>query len=70
MAKRAHFGSDFLRFLLDLREHNDRQWFQAHKDRYEAAVRDPFLRFVADLGARCRSSIRPSSPIRAPWVGP
>ena len=46
--KRAHFGPDFLRFLVDLAAHNDREWFQAHKDRYEMAVRDPFLRFVAD----------------------
>jgi uncharacterized protein (TIGR02453 family) len=50
MAKRGHFSPDFLRFLSDLREHNDREWFLAHKDRYETAVRDPFLRFVADLG--------------------
>jgi len=52
MAKPAHFGADFLRFLADLRKHNDREWFQAHKDCYETAVRDPFLRFVADLGPR------------------
>ena len=50
MAKRGHFDPDFLRFLADLRHHNDREWFLAHKDRYETAVRDPFLRFVADLG--------------------
>jgi uncharacterized protein (TIGR02453 family) len=50
MAKGGHFGPDFFRFLGDLRDHNDRHWFLAHKDRYETAVRDPFLRFVADLG--------------------
>ena len=50
MAKGGHFGPDFFRFLVDLRDHNDRHWFLAHKDRYETAVRDPFLRFVADLG--------------------
>ncbi len=50
MTKGAHFSPDFLRFLADLRKHNNREWFQAHKDRYETAVRDPFLRFVADLG--------------------
>ncbi len=50
MATRGHFGPDFLRFLSDLREHNDREWFLAHKNRYETAVRDPFLRLVADLG--------------------
>jgi uncharacterized protein (TIGR02453 family) len=52
MATRGHFGRDVLRFLRDLREHNDREWFLAHKDRYETAVRDPFLRFIADLGPR------------------
>lgn len=50
MATRGHFGPDFFRFLADLKRHNDREWFHAHKDRYETAVRDPFLRFVADLG--------------------
>ena len=50
MAKGGHFGPDFFRFLVDLRDHNNRPWFLAHKDRYETAVRDPFLRLVADLG--------------------
>lgn len=50
MAKGGHFGPDFFRLLVDLRDQNDRHWFLAHKDRYETAVRDPFLRFVADLG--------------------
>jgi uncharacterized protein (TIGR02453 family) len=54
MTTRGHFGPDFFRFLSDLREHNDREWFLAHKDRYETAVRDPFLRFVADLAPRLR----------------
>lgn len=48
----ARFGPEFLGFLTDLRKHNDRAWFQVHKDRYEAVVRDPFLRFIADLGPR------------------
>jgi uncharacterized protein (TIGR02453 family) len=49
MATRGHFGPGFLDFLADLGGHNDRAWFLAHQDRYETAVRDPFLRFVADL---------------------
>jgi len=66
--QRAHFGLDFLRFLVDLAEHNDREWFQAHKDRYEMAVRDPFLRFVADLGPRLKQLnprfVADPSPVR------
>jgi uncharacterized protein (TIGR02453 family) len=37
-------------FLRELRAHNDRDWFQRHKARYEADVRTPALRFVAEVG--------------------
>ena len=33
-------------FLRDLRENNDREWFQANKGRYLAEVRDPMLDFI------------------------
>lgn len=49
MAKSAYFGPDLFQFLSDLKEHNDRDWFQANKARYEEQVRDPFLRLIADL---------------------
>jgi uncharacterized protein (TIGR02453 family) len=45
----AHFTPDFLGFLRELARHNNRDWFNANKERYEGSVRDPFLRFVADL---------------------
>jgi len=51
----GHFTPDFLRFLADLKKHNEREWFMAHKDRYEAVVRDPFLQFIADLAPRLNS---------------
>src|SRR4051812_47440973 len=35
------------RFLRELREHNDRAWFAANKDRYETVVRDPALKLIA-----------------------
>jgi len=54
MAARRYFGPDFLRFLAELSRHNRRDWFLANKDRYEASVRDPFLRFITDLGPRLR----------------
>jgi uncharacterized protein (TIGR02453 family) len=37
-------------FLEELRLHNDRDWFERHRERYVRDVRDPMLRFVADVG--------------------
>ena len=49
MAKSAYFGPGLFQFLTDLKDHNDREWFQANKARYEEQVRDPFVRLIADL---------------------
>ena len=38
-------------FLRDLRENNNREWFQAHKGDFERHVRDPLLQLVEELGA-------------------
>ena len=46
----AYFTPEVFRFLEELREHNDRDWFAANKQRYERDVRDPILRFIADIG--------------------
>jgi uncharacterized protein (TIGR02453 family) len=46
-----YFSSDSLLFLKELRRHNDREWFQRNKARYESQLRDPFLRLIADLAA-------------------
>jgi len=54
MASTAYFTPDFFRFLFELELNNNRDWFQANKTRYEGSVRDPFLRFVADLGPRLK----------------
>ncbi|HJV38543.1 MAG TPA: DUF2461 domain-containing protein [Geothrix sp.] len=40
-------GPGLFRFLKDLKAHNDREWFQANKARYEAEARDPVLRLIA-----------------------
>lgn len=40
------------RFLKELAAHNDREWFNANKERYVSEVRDPLLRFVEDFGPR------------------
>src|SRR6185369_3813459 len=39
-------------FLRELRDHNDREWFAANKQRYEKVVRDPALQFIAGFGPR------------------
>jgi uncharacterized protein (TIGR02453 family) len=45
----AHFSPALFDFLRELSKHNDRRWFEANRERYEADVRGPLLRFVADL---------------------
>lgn len=45
----SYFDARSLRFLADLARHNERAWFHANKARYEAQVRQPFLRLIADL---------------------
>lgn len=45
----SHFDAQSLRFLRDLARHNERSWFHANKARYEATVRDPFLRLIGEL---------------------
>jgi len=48
----AYFGPSFFGFLRDLAAHNDRGWFTAHKPDYEAAVQDPALRFITEMGSK------------------
>ena len=49
MTGQPHFTPALFTFLRELRENNNREWFQANKARYEADVRDPLLRFIADF---------------------
>ena len=50
-----YFDDDALAFLRDLKRHNDRTWFNEHKERYERALREPFLEFIADAGPELRT---------------
>ena len=36
-------------FLKDLAENNNRPWFKANKDRYDAAIKEPSLDFIEDF---------------------
>lgn len=46
------FDKDLLAFLRDLRENNNRAWFQRNKDRYEESVREPMLAFIEVIGPK------------------
>ncbi len=46
----AGFPKEMFSFLSDLSAHNDREWFQANKPRYEAHVVAPVLRFIEAVG--------------------
>ena len=49
MARAPHFTPALFTFLAELRLHNDRDWFERNRERYLRDVRDPMLRFIADL---------------------
>lgn len=48
----THFGTELFEFLQELTENNNREWFQANKQRYDAEVKAPFLRFIQAFGPR------------------
>ncbi len=50
----VYFTDELFGFLKQLKRRNKREWFQANKERYQAVVRDPCLRFVAELGEPLR----------------
>lgn len=43
------FGPDALAFLHELHLHNDRTWFEAHRDRHERALRRPMAALLSEL---------------------
>ena len=46
---KAHFTPACLKFLRDLGRHNDRDWFNARKDVYEAELKTPMLAVIAEI---------------------
>lgn len=48
------FGKGARKFFGDLARHNDRNWFQENRHRYEDEILRPALSFVSDLGARLK----------------
>ena len=43
------FTDDTLKFLRGLKRHNDRDWFRAHRDQYDAHVRRPMVEVIERL---------------------
>lgn len=51
------FSGEMIPFFLDLRFHNSRAFMDANRDRYRIFVREPFCRFIDDLGPRMQAMI-------------
>jgi len=53
--KTPPFDAALLKFLKQLAQNNNRDWFTAHKQEYERLVREPLLRFIRDFEPKLRS---------------
>jgi len=49
---RSIFTPELFRFLEELEQNNEREWFEDNKDRYEEHVREPARAFVRAMGPR------------------
>ena len=52
MSTDREFGPELFAFLRELKANNDREWFNANKDRYENDLLEPALAFIEDFGLR------------------
>jgi uncharacterized protein (TIGR02453 family) len=55
MPQQTYFTPELFAFLRQLKRHNNREWFQANKRRYETSVRDPMIKFIGDFRPRLHS---------------
>ncbi len=44
-----YFTNDFLDFFTELSKHNNREWFNKNKERYELSVKKPFENFIEEM---------------------
>lgn len=49
MPREIYFSPALFKFLSELKRNNEREWFQANKERYEEQVREPARRFIVDF---------------------
>jgi uncharacterized protein (TIGR02453 family) len=52
MTRQAYITPELFTFFRELKQNNNREWFEANKQRYEKGVREPLLQFIADFGLR------------------
>jgi uncharacterized protein (TIGR02453 family) len=52
MGETEGFDPDLLRFLSELRDHNNKAWFEKNRARYERVYRDGFASFIEQFGPR------------------
>ena len=50
MAGTAYFTAGTFKFLRELKENNNREWFNDNKPRYERYIKEPALQFIMDFG--------------------
>ena len=51
-AEAPSFSPALFAFLRELADHNEREWFNANKARYENDIKEPALAFVEDMAYR------------------
>jgi len=49
MKAQSYFTPELFTFLRQLKRNNTREWFQRNKERYQAVVVEPALRFISDM---------------------
>jgi uncharacterized protein (TIGR02453 family) len=52
MTQPTYITPELFSFFRELKANNNREWFEANKQRYEKDVREPLLHFIAAFGVR------------------
>ena len=60
MAGKRYFARSTFRFLSELADNNNREWFAENKNRYETDVKDASLGFIEDFIPHLESSVSTS----------
>ncbi len=68
MSKFSGFPPSLYRFLAELQQNNDKDWFQENRDRYEAEVRGPAFAYIEAMKASIEI-ISPHFRVEAKKVG-
>jgi uncharacterized protein (TIGR02453 family) len=63
----THFTPETIKFLRGLKRHNDRDWFEARRDIYERALRQPMLALAEEISHAMESfapdHVRPANKV-------